>query len=160
MAGHESNNSWNCRWVVRKFRCGEDEPYEVQEHSGNMLTYGGMSLLWDRLINGGTHDPLDSSNAYIGVGDSTTAEAIDQTGLLGTATYKLATPSHTDGTDLANASVTWAATFGANEANRVWEEWGLFLGSGGRMLNRRVETVGTKVSGEYWEFEVTVDLIP
>ena len=172
MDGHEPVR-WRANWRVEKRHgdwTGEQiargeapDPYEVLEREGNLLTYGGASILWEALI-GAAVTAFSNANAYIGVGDSTTAAAATQTDLQA-ATNKLrkgmdATyPQHTDGTGASsNAQITFKSTFGAAEANFGWKEWGIFnASSAGRMLNRKQEDLGTKASGT-WTMTVTLTL--
>lgn len=146
------------------------EPFEVIESEGNLLMYGGASCLWECLIGNGTGTAaqtltfFNNGNAYIGVGDSTTTAAATQTDLQAStnklrkamdATY----PTHTDGVVSGAATITFRATFGTSDANFAWQEWAIFNGSsGGRMLNRKVESWGTKVAGTSWTFTVTITL--
>ena len=163
---------WIAKWRVEK-RWGDDqsvEPYEVIEGYGNLLMYGGASCLWETLIGNGTGTAgnsltyFNNANAALGVGDSTTAEAATQTDLQAStnkqrkavdSTY----PQHTDGTTSGAATVTFKATFGTSDANFAWQEWGTFNAtSGGRMLNRKVTSLGTKTSAASWAFTVTLTL--
>lgn len=165
---------WHARCVVEKREgdwTGEDiaaglapEPYEIIEREGNLLMYAGASALWQRLI-GTAITAFDNTNAHIGVGDSTTAAAATQTDLQA-ATNKLrkamdATyPQHTNGSAVGNATITFRATFGSAEANFAWGEWGIFNASStGVMLNRKVESLGTKSSGLTWALEVELSLL-
>lgn len=145
-------------------------PYEVIESEGNLLMYGGASCLWQCLVGNGTGTSgqtltfFNNGNAYIGVGDSTTAAAATQTDLVA-ATNKLRKamdstyPQHADGATSPAATITFRATFATGDANFAWQEWGIFNGSvGGRMLNRKVESWGTKVAGTSWTFTVTITL--
>jgi hypothetical protein len=45
-------------------------------------------------------------------------------------------------------------------ANVAWQEWGLFNNttSGGTMLNRKVESLGTKTEAQTWQFTCTITL--
>jgi hypothetical protein len=71
------------------------------------------------------------------------------------ATY----PTHTDGTTSGSATITFRSVFGTGDANFAWQEWGVFNAStGGRMLNRKVESLGTKSSAATWTFTVTITL--
>lgn len=146
------------------------QPTEVIEREGNLLMNGGASCLWQCLIGNGTGTAsqtltyFDNSNAHIGVGDSTTTAAATQTDLQA-ATNKARKamdstyPQHTDGTSSGSATITFKATFGTSDANFAWQEWGLFnASSGGRMLNRKVESLGTKTSAASWAFTITVTL--
>lgn len=157
---------WRCTWRVEK-RLGDDQsvaPYEVIEQTGNLLMYGGASLLWECLGgNGGSGalQYLNSANAYLAVGDSNTSEAATQTDLQA-ASNKVraaATFSHTDGTTSGSATATWAATFGTGVGNFAWAEWGIMnASSAGRMLNRKVASLGTKTSAASWSLTVSLAL--
>src|SRR5271154_6153221 len=100
--------AWRCRYRITKHHTpgGEqpalDNAYEVIDRAGNLLMFGGASALWERLIGAGV-TAFDNTNAYIGVGDSSTAAAATQTDLQASAnklrkamdaTY----PQHADGT--------------------------------------------------------------
>lgn len=157
---------WHAHWKVEKFRGDADTPYEVVEGDGNMLVYGGGSALWDLLIGGGTVTAFNNANAYLGVGDSSTAAAATQTDLQAStnkfrepmdATY----PQHTDGTGAAsNALIVYKSTFETGDANFDWNEWGLFNAStAGRMLNRKVYSFGTKTSSDTWALTVTLSFV-
>lgn len=160
---------WRCRTVVRKYAnvaaYQADDHYDVVEVDGNLLMYGGASALWHRLTGGTSVTAFDNANAHLGVGDSATAAAPEQTDLQATtnklrkamdATY----PQHTDGTGSStNATVTFRSTFGTSDANFAWNEWGIFnASSSGRMLNRKVQTLGTKTAGSVWQLTVTLSL--
>jgi hypothetical protein len=140
------------------------QPYDVVEIDGNVLTYGGASALWHRLIGGSSVSAYSNANAHLGVGDSNTAAAAGQTDLQAVtnkvrvamdATY----PVHTDGTSSGAASIVFRATFGSGVGNFAWLEWGIFnASSSGRMLNRKAENLGTKVAGTSWVLAVTLTL--
>ena len=171
--------TWQAKWTIAKFdgelseRLANGEnpvPYEVIEGEENLALYGGVSCLWQCLIGNGTATAaqtltyFNNGNAYIGVGDSTTAEAATQTDLVA-ATNKLrkamdATyPLHTDATTSGAATITFRSTYATTDANYAWQEWGIFNGSsGGRMLNRKVVSLGTKTSASSWQFTVTITL--
>ena len=110
---------------------------------------------------------VDEANAAIGVGNGTTATAATQNDLQasgGTAnqirkamdsTY----PQHTDSTSASAGTVTFRSTYGTADANFHWYEWGVFNGtSGGRMLNRKQEDLGSKTSASTWTFSVSLSL--
>ena len=153
-------------WTADEIDAGlAGAPSEVREASGNLLVTAGITAMLNLLIGaGGT--AFNNANAYLGVGDSTTAAAIGQTDLQA-ATNKLrkamdATyPSHTDGTGSGAATVTFRATFGSSDANFAWQEWIVAnspTAGTGRALNRKVESLGTKASGTTWVFTVTLTL--
>jgi hypothetical protein len=149
--------------------------FETVEIEGNLLMYGGASVQWQTLIGNGTGTAgnaltfFNNANAAIGVGDTATAAAATQTNLLGAAaptnrvrvamdaTY----PLHTDGVVVGSASITFRSTFGTSLANFAWNEWGIFNSATdgtGRMLNRKVESLGTKTSSATWVLTITLTL--
>lgn len=161
---------WHVAWKVLKFEgdltpeeCDWRTPYNVVEGEGNILTIGGASALWERLI-GTAVSAFNNANAYLGVGDGSTTAADTQTDLQGSnktrkgmdSTY----PQHSDSTSVSSAkSIVYRSTFASGDANHVWDEWGLFNAStSGRMLNRRAEGMGTKGSGTTWQLQVTLSL--
>lgn len=164
---------WRCHTKVERYFGADSElraadpsiaPDDIVEVEGNLLVIGGASALWERLI-GTSVTAFDNTNAYLGVGDSTTAAADTQTDLQA-ATNKLrkamdATyPLHTDTTGTAGSkSITYRSTFGTSDANYAWQEWAIFNASAaGRMLNRKVESLGTKTSAATWTLTVTLSL--
>lgn len=142
------------------------------EISGNLLMYGGASAQWQTLIGNGTTTAgqaltyFNNTQAAVGVGDSSTAEAATQTDLQATtnkirvamdSTY----PQHTDGVVVGSASIAFRATFGTAVANWAWAEWGIFNSASagtGRMLNRKVASLGTKTSSSSWQLTLTLSL--
>lgn len=100
--------------------------------------------------------PFNNANAYIGVGDSTTAYANTQTDLQA-ATNKTRKAMEATYPQRAANVLTFRSLFGTGDANYAWQEWGVFNGSsGGSMLNRRVESLGTKTSAQTWQLTVTL----
>lgn len=166
---------WKCLITVHKFWgdiTPESTPYAVDEYDGNMLMYGGVSLLWEYALGNGVPTAgqaktyLTNANAAIGVGDSTAvADALHND--LQAATNKLRKacdlgyPSHTDGTALANNTIRFRSVFDTTQANFVWNEAGVFnsaTAATGRMLNRKVQAMGTKSNTASWQitFDVSV----
>jgi hypothetical protein len=149
-------------WVAEGHRREEfeaaHEPYEIRRVAGNILVTAGIGLLEDLLMGaGGT--AFNNANAKIGVGDSTTAAVIGQTDLVA-ATNKLRKAM--DGgfpTRSGTTTMTFQATFTSAEANWVWNEWAVFNAgpTGGTMLNRKVESLGTKTTGT-WVLAVTITI--
>lgn len=159
---------WFCEWTVEKYRgipTPESHPYAVIHGKGNMLMYGGVSALWDRLIDPTpTVTEFDNTNSFLGVGTGTTPALATQTDLQGASKHREAMdatfPTHTDGTATqANAQATWKSTFETGDANFAWNEWGIFNhASAGRMLNRKVASLGTKTSSDTWSLTVTITI--
>jgi hypothetical protein len=97
---------------------------------------------------------FNNANAYIGVGDSTTAYAAGQTDLQGTNKARKAMDATFP--TRSGLQVTWKSTFASADANFAWQEWGVFNAStAGTMFNRVVAANGTKASGSTWVFTVT-----
>jgi hypothetical protein len=120
------------------------------------LTDAGRDQLTSLAISSGT--AFDNSNAHIGVGDSTTAFAADQTDLQGSTNKVRKAMDATYPTREDNA-LTFRATFGTGDANFAWNERGVFnASSSGVMLNRKVESLGTKTSAQSWEITCVLTL--
>lgn len=169
---------WHAEWRVEK-RLGDwtgeqivkglaPHPYEIIQQEGNLLMFGGASVLWECLIGNGTAGVgnlqfFANGNAAIGVGDGTAAEVATQTDLQGTNKLRvgmdLTYPQHTDGTTSGAATIRFQSTFGAGQANFAWQEWGIFNATAGqRMLNRKVASLGTKGAAATWTLAVALTL--
>lgn len=99
---------------------------------------------------------FNNANAHIGVGDSTTAFAVGQTDLQA-ATNKLRKAMDATYPSGATNVLTFRSTFATGDANFAWQEWGVFnASSAGTMLNRKVESLGTKTNTQTWQFTVTL----
>lgn len=152
-------------------------PDDVHESESNLLVIGGASALWECLIgngvgtSGNTLAFYSNANAFLGVGDSTTAAADTQTNLQAVTNalrkaMDASNPAHTDSTGTSGAkTITFKSTFGTTDANFAWQEWGVFNGAGtgspptgSRMLNRKVESLGTKTSSATWVLTITLSL--
>lgn len=161
-------------WTAEQIDAGLADQARVDTvvRHGNLLMNGGISCLWEALIGNGTTTAgqtltyFSNARAAIGVGDSTTASAATQNDMQAAsnktrvgmdATY----PSHTDGTSSGAATITFRSTFDTSTANFAWQEWGVFNSSTaatGRMLNRKVESLGTKPNTQTWQFTVTITI--
>ena len=172
---------WKCEWRVDKYwgtPTADSRPYETILGQGNTLLNGGADVLWNRAItlnpatgtSGVVNQAFSSGNAGIGVGASTATSTASQTDLqassgttlrwikgMSTASY----PSHTTGTATGARSVQFQSQFTTTEANFAWAEWGIFNDphstdsnasiARGRMLNRKVQSLGTKSSAATYE---------
>lgn len=159
---------WRAKWTLDKFLSGIQDPYETVIVDHNLLMYGGASCLWECLIGNGTSTAaqtltyFSNARAYLGTGTSSTAEAATQTDLQAGGVRAAMTtlyPTHTDATTSGSATCTWKAAFGTSVANQAWNEVGLFnASSGGRMLNRKVVSLGTKTSSDTWNLTLAITL--
>jgi hypothetical protein len=118
------------------------------------LTNAGRDLIAQMLV-GEAVTAFNAANAYLGAGNSNSAFAQSQTDLVGASKFRKAM----NGTFPQRAAnvLTFQATFATGDANYAWEEWGVFNNaSAGTMLQRKVETLGTKTSAQSWQ--ITADL--
>lgn len=178
-AGPHDSGLWRCEFTIEKFHGDEADivgadPYEVL-NCDNMLMYGGVSCIWQCLIGssgGGTATAgqaltyFNAANAAIGVGDSTTAETATHTDLQA-ASNKLRVgmnagfPAHTDGVVVGAATIQFQSTFSTSQANWAWQEVGVFnspTAATGRMLNRKVQSLGTKTSASSWQVTASLTI--
>lgn len=99
---------------------------------------------------------FNNANAYIGVGDSSTAHSVSQTDLVA-ATNKMRKAMDATYPSGGSNVITFRSTFATGDANWAWQEWGVFnASSSGTMLNRKVESLGTKTNTQTWQFTVTL----
>lgn len=160
---------WRVKTTLEKYATPNGEPvdgltpYEVVHRHGNLLMFGGASALFHRLTGGVAVTAFDNTNSNVGVGDGVTAVAATQIDLQGgnkfrkpvDATY----PQHTDGVVSGSASAVFRATFATTDANFAWAEWGIFnAAAAGRMLNRKLDSFGTKTAGTSWVLTITLTL--
>lgn len=120
------------------------------------LTTAGKSFIAQAIANYGS-PTFFSTTTWIGVGDSSTDFAVDQTDLQA-ATNKFRKQVGSAST-VSGAVISCSASFGTSEANFAWAEWGVFnASSGGTMLTRKVESLGTKASGSTWVLSVSLTI--
>ncbi len=149
------------KWKIEKFLNDEDHknnmPYEVAEFDGNVLLDEGINEMLLLIIGDAAPTPYNNSNAQLGVGNSSTAAASTQTDLQGGST---AWKAMDDGYPTVSGNVlTFKSTFGSTDANFAWEEFSVRNGSSrNKNLNRKVESKGTKASGETWVLTLTIEL--
>jgi len=127
---------------------------------GNVLLNEGINELWTIACSASSGTKFDNSNAYLGVGDSSTAEDAAQTGLQAVTNkfYKAMDASYpTYGTA---QKATWVSTFESADANFDWRVFTVANGNSDSAinLNRKVSSQGTKVSGQQWELVFEISL--
>ncbi len=149
------------RFIVRRFADDEahrrDQPYKVSEVEGNIGLNEGIAELLDLACGLGTPTAYNNANARVGVGDSTTAEAATQTGLLGTNTaFKAMDATYPS---RSAQTVSFRGTFGGTEANFAWQEFTVDNGATpNKNLVRKVSAQGTKTSGQTWELTIQITM--
>jgi hypothetical protein len=99
-----------------------------------------------------------NTNAFLGVGDSSTAEAATQTELQA-ATNRFYKAMNATFPSRSSQTVTFQSDFTSAEANYVWAEWSVSAGAttasgagfttGTTNLNRKVAALGTKSTGTW-----------
>lgn len=145
-------------WTIEKWSRSEDHaaglaPDAVDTIDGNLLLNEGITESLTLLI-GGSATAYNNTTAQLGVGTSTTAAAATDTDLLGTAVWKAMDATYPS---VSDQTVTFKATFGASDANQAWEEFSVRNGAtANKNLNRKVESKGTKSSGETWVLTLTI----
>ncbi len=121
------------------------------------LTNSGRDFIAACIINDGSPVFFNNANAHIGVGDSTAAFSPSQTDLQASSN-KVRKGMEANFPTRTNNQLVFKSSFGPTEANFSWREWGVFnASSGGVMLNRKVENLGTKSSGT-WVLTVTLTI--
>lgn len=154
---------WRPRWTIRRYADDEayraGRAYDESSIDGNLLLSEGIGEMLDLLAGLGSPAAYSNANAYIGVGDSTTAAAAGQTGLQ--ATTNKAYAAMADGYPVrSGTTVTWRAVFGANDGNFSWQEFTVANGNSdaSQNINRAVSNQGTKVAGQIWTIDVAITL--
>ena len=120
------------------------------------LTNIGKACLAHLLIGSATY--ADFSDAWLGVGDGTTAFVATQTDLAGTNKKRINVDS---APTLSNSdtTVTFVATFAVGDANWAWQEDGIFNAlTAGQMLTRNVAYTITKTSAVSVVFTKTLTI--
>jgi hypothetical protein len=143
-------------------------PYETVEAVGNLLTTAGLNRITSLIIAGGGQAATNTS-ARLGVGNSTTAAAVGQTDLQAVAgaanrQFKIMDATYPQ---QSNGVLTFKSTFATGDANFAWQEWCVDIGTptvvdgttvNALMLNRKVESLGTKTSAGTWALTATITL--
>lgn len=150
---HEGISSMALREIV-------GPPEECAEIKGNLLLNEGIQRMLDLTMiatvtnNQTAGNPWANSNAQLGVGDSSAAEAATQTELQA-ATNRFYAAMNATYPSRSNQTVSFQTDFTTSNANYAWNEWTVATGSSGSPpsgtinLNRKVASLGTKASGTW-----------
>jgi len=128
------------------------EAEEIEERPGNLLLQEGINEIWNLCTGVAAGSAYSNANARIGVGDSTTAEAANQTGLVAATNklFKAMNASYPQLSGTGNVTCSWQSDFLTAEANYAWQEWSIDNGTTrDKNLNRKVASLGTKASGTW-----------
>lgn len=138
-------------WKIRKFANDADYKagrfFEEVSFDGNLLVNEGINEMW-KLVCGTGGTQYNNSNARLIVGTGTgTADPSDTEATFTNGVKKAMDTSYpTYGT---NQKATWKATYGPNDANQAWNEFGVLnAATSGKLMNRKVSAQGTKTSGK------------
>lgn len=109
-------------------------------------------------LRGESATPFDGSNARLGVGNSADPFSAEQTDLQ--ASSNKVRSGMQSGYPVRSGNIlTYRAIFGPDMANWTWREWGLFnAAGGGTMLNREIQTLGTKTDAQTWALTVSIEI--
>lgn len=147
-------------WTITKYKNDEDfkagKWYEEDTIEGNILLNEGITRLQNLLIGGGG-TAFNNANAYLAVGDSSTAESAAHTGLQASSNklYKAMDATYPQ---ISSQTTIWKATFGTSDANFAWNEFTVANGNSDASdnLNRKVSAQGTKSAGQTWVLQLQI----
>ena len=152
---------------------GTIEPDEITPWMhGNLIVTVGLSRFM-KLFAGEAVDPFNFAKGFIAVGDSSTAAAAGDTDLVA-ATNKYYRPLDATPTTSTAGTVSAAATFVGGIAEWAWNEWCIGIasnssvtgattkttaaGSSAIIVNRKVQSLGTKGASTTWTLQMSVAL--
>lgn len=163
LAGHWRAVHYAGDWTPEQIAAGLapvalDEQGQLMVYEGhNILVNVGIQLMLDKLI-GGAGTVFDNSNAYIGIGDSSTAVAASQTDLQA-STNKVRKAMDATYPSRSGQTMTWRCTFSTSEGNFSIQEAAIFnASSAGTMLNRLLAALGTKTSATTLQVTATLTI--
>ena len=144
------------------------KPDDTAMAIGNGLTTAGLNRITSLIIAGGGQGATNTASR-LGTGNSTTAFAVGQTDLQAAAGSSNRWFQIMDATfpTQSNGVLTFKSTFASADGNYAWQEWCVDIGtptvSSGNtvaalMLNRKVESLGTKAAGASWVLTSTITL--
>ena len=128
---------------------------DYTDFGGNLLLNEGAEVIWNALTGLSAITEFNNTNARIGVGDSSTAEADTQTGLQGSTSFKAMDTSFPALSGTGNDTCEWQSVFGSGDGNQAWNEFTVDDGTSVN-LNRKVSAQGTKSSGQTWTIKVSI----
>lgn len=143
-------------WTIIKKWAATGEVYAVENIIGNLALNDGIAALWDLIgaTDGGTAGLFDEANAELGIGDDNTAAAATQTDLQA-ATNVVWLAMDTGYPQRVDQTIIWQATATTSDANYAWKEFSVRNGDG-TLLNRRVDSRGTKDSSMEWTVQLKI----
>ena len=121
----------------------------------NVALNVGLQNLIDIICGIGTTTLYNNANARLCVGSDATAADPTQTDLIdATPTWKAMDATYPQ---KSGQTAEWRSTFGSDDANEAWQEYAVDNGATAhKLLNRKVESKGTKASGETWTLSLKI----
>jgi hypothetical protein len=133
--------------------------YDIGKPFANIFVNVGLVDVWSLVTNQASKTAFSNANAYLGVGDSSTAAAVGQTDLQSASNKTRIAMNASYPNAPSNGLEQWQSTFASGNANYSWNEFAIFnASSSGDMLNRSVSSQGTKVSGQSWQLTYSFTL--
>lgn len=150
------------------------QPDDILEAPGNLLTTVGLNRITSLIIGGGG-SALSHTDAALGVGSSSTTATVADVALGGDGSTTTAYYQQMDTSfpTQSNGVLTGQCTYQSANADFAWNEWGWVDVSGGTitaggtiasigttpiLINHRIQSLGTKVSGAIWTLSTTITL--
>lgn len=122
------------------------------------LLESGRDFIAAAIINDGPPTFFTNANAHIAVGNGNDAFDAEDTDLQGGS--KVREPVDGGYPQRTLNVLTLQATYDEGTANFAWEEWGVANHvSAGVLLNRQVESLGTKADTQSWVFLVDLEFV-
>ncbi len=143
-------------------------PDDTAEAARNLITTAGLTRITSLIIAGGGQAATNTASR-LGAGNGNTAEAVGNTDLSAAAGSSNRWFQIMDATypQVAAGVITFRSTFASADGNFAWQEWGVDIGTptvtsgntvNATLLNRKVASLGTKVSGAVWTLTATLTL--
>lgn len=154
-----------------KFIFKHPEDGILEDKTSNLLVTVGLARITSLIVGGGGTS-LAHASALCGTGDTATAAAVGDTQLGSNSTgHSRYIVADTSFPTTNNGVITMQNTFTTSDGNFVWNEWGwvaaasaassdTFAGTGTSpvLINHKIASLGTKVSGASWVFSTTITL--
>lgn len=148
--------------------CGPPEDGVHEDLTSNLLTTAGLTRITNLLTAGGAQ-AATATSARLGVGDSSTAALVGDTdlGAASGSTHRQFYVMDATYPSVAAGVMTFKSTFASADANFVWNEWCVDIGTptvtngttvNSCMLNHKIASLGTKASGGAWSLTTTITL--
>lgn len=150
-------------WKITKYASDEDykagRAYDEVQIDGNSLVNEGINHILTIIgTDAKTGTPYGNSDANLIVGTGSGAENASDTEATFTSGVKKTMESGYP-TYGSSQKITWKSSYGSDDANQDWEEFGVLnAASDGDLLNRKTSSEGTKTAGQTWELELEITL--